>query len=235
MTDTTSTTQDLKPSEVEHDAIHKHFSLTYANYLVLPRTLLQSMPDEWQTSFVRLLDQFDDAFGHVPQAEGYEVHAATEHEVGDLDDAQLLSLGITEDWYGGKTPPEGLTPEDLAEWRAEHETDPTYSRDGEGVDSSECVLIRAEDPVPHYNRGRTRVQPSLTAVKEQTGQVTPERKQELAEQIDQALSKAGAFCGECGFQPGEQGCPDCVRVRGWYVEGVLPIVLAANGQAVTTS
>ncbi|WP_030186594.1 hypothetical protein, partial [Streptomyces capuensis] len=43
------------------DAIHKHFGLSYANYLVLPRTLLQSMPDAWQNAFVKLLDEMDDA------------------------------------------------------------------------------------------------------------------------------------------------------------------------------
>jgi hypothetical protein len=33
----------------------------------------------------------------------------------------------------------------------------------------------------------------------------------------QALSDAGAFCGECGFQPGERGCPDCERHYEWCV------------------
>lgn len=37
--------------------INEWFGLTYANYLVLPRLILQSMPAEWQHQFVRLLDQ----------------------------------------------------------------------------------------------------------------------------------------------------------------------------------
>ena len=38
-----------------------------------------------------------------------------------------------------------------------------------------------------------------------------------------ALSTAGAYCGGCGFEPGETGCPDCARVRGWYADAVMPI------------
>lgn len=149
---------------VEHDAIHLHFSMSYANYLVLPRTLLQSMPDEWQTKFVALLDEMDTAFRHVPQAEAYEVTAGTECEVSGLDDAQLAQLGITADWYRGETPPTACSPDDLAEWQAEHEDPegPKYSsREGREMDPHERMLLPTADPVPHYNRGRTRVEPRL--------------------------------------------------------------------------
>lgn len=82
---------------VEWEAIHGWFNLTYANYLVLPRSVLQSMPPEWQSSFVALLKELEAAYG-------------------------------------------GL------EW-------PDYSvnarRGGRFV----------KDPIPHYNRGRTRVEP----------------------------------------------------------------------------
>lgn len=48
----------------EHD-IHEAFGLTYASYLVAPRSLLQDMPPEWQHEFVRLMEAFNDAFpGH---------------------------------------------------------------------------------------------------------------------------------------------------------------------------
>ena len=104
--------------------IHTYFSLSYANYLVLPRTLLQSMPDEWQAKFVALLRACDEAFEHVPQAEVYDVTAATEHEVSDLTHQQMAELGIIADWYRGETPPQHLSAADLAEWRAQHE-DPT--------------------------------------------------------------------------------------------------------------
>jgi len=42
--------------------IHGWFGLSYANFLVLPRSLLQSMPDEWQERFVSCLHELDEAF-----------------------------------------------------------------------------------------------------------------------------------------------------------------------------
>ncbi len=39
------------------EPVHGWFGLTYANYLVLPRTVLQSMPPEWQEKFVKLLEE----------------------------------------------------------------------------------------------------------------------------------------------------------------------------------
>jgi hypothetical protein len=46
----------------------------------------------------------------------------------------------------------------------------------------------------------------------------------LADRIADALSEAGAFCGECGFEPGETGCPDCIRVREVYTAELLAVV-----------
>lgn len=39
----------------EQDAIHNWFELTYANYLVLPRSVLQSLPDDLQVKLVDAL------------------------------------------------------------------------------------------------------------------------------------------------------------------------------------
>lgn len=44
----------------ENDYIHNWFGLTYANYLVLPRSILQSMSDEWQKKMVNLLNELED-------------------------------------------------------------------------------------------------------------------------------------------------------------------------------
>ena len=41
--------------------IHNYFELSYANFLVLPRTVMMDMPTEWQKKFVALLDELDDA------------------------------------------------------------------------------------------------------------------------------------------------------------------------------
>ena len=41
--------------------IHEWFGLTYSNYLVLPRSILQSMPVDWQDRFVSCLREADEA------------------------------------------------------------------------------------------------------------------------------------------------------------------------------
>lgn len=83
----------------EHEAIHTWFNLTYANYLVMPRSVLQSMPNPWQRLFALLLDQADQRFGGLPWPH-YTVQA----------------------------------------------------RDGSGRFT--------KDPIPHYNRGRTTIDPT---------------------------------------------------------------------------
>ena len=45
------------------EAMHDYFSLSYANYLVLPRTVFQSMPDKWHEDFVTLLNRLPPLFG----------------------------------------------------------------------------------------------------------------------------------------------------------------------------
>lgn len=143
--------------------IHLAFGLTYASYLTLPRTLLQSMTLEWQERFVVCLDQFHAAFAHVPQAEAYEVTAGTEHVLDEMSDDELRAAGVEVDHYGGETPPEGLDEEDLAAWEEEHETEPTYHqvRTGREMEGRERVILPGGDPVPHYNRGRTYIEPVL--------------------------------------------------------------------------
>jgi hypothetical protein len=85
----------------EHEAIHTWFNLTYANYLCLPRSVLQSMSDDWQYRFVSLLEEMQENFG-------------------DLD------------------------------W-------PSYRVSA--IDKLTGKFKR--DPIPHYNRGRTRLVPAL--------------------------------------------------------------------------
>lgn len=80
--------------------IHTWFNLTYANYLVLPRSVLQSMPEEWQHRFVECLNELDQAFGHLEWPSRYAVSV--------------------------------------------RRSDGRFAR----------------DPIPHYNRGRTRLTPA---------------------------------------------------------------------------
>ncbi|WP_327359811.1 hypothetical protein [Streptomyces sp. NBC_01304] len=133
-------------TKIEHEAIHRHFGLSYANYLVLPRALLQSMPDAWQSRFVGLLDELQEAFEHVPQAEEYDVTAGRSMLLEDMTSSQLSVAGI--EWLGYSK--EG----DLARTR--------YRRlsDGAELEGPDYAFLPAADPVPHYNRGRTRIAPA---------------------------------------------------------------------------
>lgn len=40
--------------------IHRYFSLSYANWLIIPRTIMMDMPCEWQKKFVELLTELDE-------------------------------------------------------------------------------------------------------------------------------------------------------------------------------
>ena len=46
---------------------------------------------------------------------------------------------------------------------------------------------------------------------------------DLRDRLVTALSEAGAFCGECGFQPGDVGCPDCQRAHESYADAMLGV------------
>jgi hypothetical protein len=53
--------------------IHHWFELTYAQYLTIPRSILQSMPDEWQSKFVALLEELDETIDWRPSEGRYWV------------------------------------------------------------------------------------------------------------------------------------------------------------------
>jgi hypothetical protein len=59
---------------IGYEPIHGYFGLSYAQYLAIPRTILQSMPLEWQQRFVDCLSEIEDVCGDwMPGAE-YRVH-----------------------------------------------------------------------------------------------------------------------------------------------------------------
>lgn len=60
-------------SAVGFEPIHNWFNLTYAQYLTMPRSLLQSMPVNWQRRFVKCLEEFDDHFDWLPESGCYWV------------------------------------------------------------------------------------------------------------------------------------------------------------------
>lgn len=76
--------EPARPSIFDDDPepIHLWFNLTYSSYLVLHRTMLQSMPQEWQARFVRCLGELEDALGHHAPDDDFKV----ELESGATDD-----------------------------------------------------------------------------------------------------------------------------------------------------
>lgn len=130
------------------DCIHSMFGLTYASYLVLPRTLLQSMPDEWQRDFVALLSQYHAATGDVEQPEVYEVTAGEEIEYGDLTKEQRKALGVSKQKVA-----EGGPPVYYDKFGTEHEH---WHR----------TVLPRPDPLADYQRGRRTVALDLEAYQE---------------------------------------------------------------------
>lgn len=46
-------------------AIHQAFGLTYASFLVVPRTFLMDMPIEWQNKFTKLMEEYNDSINDL--------------------------------------------------------------------------------------------------------------------------------------------------------------------------
>lgn len=51
--------------------IHGWFELSRAQYLTVPRSILEAMPEEWQYKFAALLDELDDTFDWRPKEGRY--------------------------------------------------------------------------------------------------------------------------------------------------------------------
>lgn len=66
-----------QPQEVIHhpgeDRLHLWWELTYANYLTIPRSVMQSMPDEWQNKMAALLEELDETMDWRPKGGCYWV------------------------------------------------------------------------------------------------------------------------------------------------------------------
>lgn len=89
---------------LDHEPMHGWFGLSYANYLVLERSLLQSMPVDWQWRLFGLLEELEERFAGLERAAGFKVRA------------------------------------------------------------TDCAGHKIKDPVPHYDRGRTRIPQSLQSL-----------------------------------------------------------------------
>ena len=135
-----STVDERDEDLLDDEPVHGYFGLTYANYKVLHRSLMQSMPVEWQRRMVACLTEADAAFAHL-DTPVYDVTAATEIEYSELTKTQRRALGV----------------------RRSKETGRYYDRDGEEREGWHRALVPLPggDPIPHYNRGRTRIPPAV--------------------------------------------------------------------------
>lgn len=70
---------DKRPILLDDEPIHRWFGLTYASYLVLHRSALQSMPLEWQERFVACLRELEDTIDY--EAAGQRLGEADNFEV----------------------------------------------------------------------------------------------------------------------------------------------------------
>jgi hypothetical protein len=57
----------------QSEPIHEWFELSYAQYLTIPRSVLQSMPLEWQKTFVDCLIELDETMDWRPKEGRYWV------------------------------------------------------------------------------------------------------------------------------------------------------------------
>jgi hypothetical protein len=136
------------PAQRTDGPIHGYFGLTYANYQVLHRTLMQSMPLDWQERMVACLGELEVAYAHIDTPEAFIVEPAVESSYGDLTDAQMVGLGVTRPDSPDGDDEDGDLP------------DVWYDRDGVDHQADDRVLVPVGiDPVPHYNRGRTYIEP----------------------------------------------------------------------------
>jgi hypothetical protein len=98
---------------------------------------------------VATLDELHRAFSDVVKAPAYEVTPGADCYVNELDDAQMTAAGVTCETAEGTEDEPGLTT--------------YYDRDFNELDDVTHVIVPLPggDPVPHYNRGRARVEPEL--------------------------------------------------------------------------
>lgn len=109
--------------------VHAKFGLTYANFLVIHRAQLQSMPVDWQQQFVDLLEDLHAAYPDLDVPD-FEVKTVRDTYVGELTDDEMKLAGITRE-YG----------EEETTW-----TDAT----GRELAEHQHVGVPVPDPVPHY-------------------------------------------------------------------------------------
>lgn len=64
-----------------NERLRMWFGLSYAGFAVLPRVLMEDMPDEWQGRMAALLEEYDAAFPGLTKEPGFVVRSARQGEM----------------------------------------------------------------------------------------------------------------------------------------------------------
>lgn len=125
-----------------HDYLERSAPGASENYLVVPRSLAQSMPLRWQQVFVGLLADLHDAYGDLSWPE-YRVAPSRWERLVDLDEEQLAGAGYVAD----------LGPDGELEYRDAQDR---------AVDEPATlqVLAPVTDPLPAPAEGRVEPRPA---------------------------------------------------------------------------
>lgn len=129
-----------EPYERTSGPVHGWFGLTYANFAVVHRARLQSMPVEWQQRYVDLMEELSAAYDGQPDPE-FEVTTVRWEYVEDLGSDERGQLGITS---GDGDEDEDYDPE------RDYGPVEYYDRDGNALGLCARVAVPVPDPVPHY-------------------------------------------------------------------------------------
>lgn len=100
------------------DPIHGWFGLTYANYFVAPRMMLQAMPIEWQEKFIALMNEANDigleAPGYIVLREDPSYTSVTKDDPDDEGSIEREYYKLQSDpWADYRHPDYSLLPEAL--------------------------------------------------------------------------------------------------------------------------
>ncbi|MCW0213541.1 MAG: hypothetical protein OJJ54_09285 [Pseudonocardia sp.] len=110
------------------------------DYLVVPRSLAESMPLRWQQVFAGMLADLHDAYGHL-QWPDYRVVPSRWELLADLDEEQLAAAGYVAD----------LDRSGELEYR---------DASGAPVPNDHRVLAPVDDPLPAPSEGRVEPRPA---------------------------------------------------------------------------
>ena len=81
----------FRNASLTEEPIHVWFELSYAEYLTIPRSVLQSMPTDWQQRFVACLEELDAAVDWYPDRGKYKVRLHDIDCVWDEEEGEFVN------------------------------------------------------------------------------------------------------------------------------------------------